>query len=548
MKIINKNAVLSTKDKECFAECMKFIHDGLAEAGVNNKLAIKAEMLSEEMIASMLPHASGDSVRIQIRKIIGDTVINISMKGDEFDPYGSYDEELEDNPEEEIIRSMLLRAYGDSLRYSNKKGINKVRIKAEEAQRSMMKSTLVALVLAMIVGVIMKSGLSDAAADGICNYILTPLSTMFMSALKMVIGPVVFFSIITCLSQFKDITELGKIGIKVLMTYLFTTIMAVIIATSVFFVIKPGTVGAALTGNMESQAVDVATNVDTSILNTIINIVPSNFVKPFLENDTLQLIFLALICGIAVGMIGDYSKVLKEWLEACNSLFLTVTSIVTRFIPIAVFCSVALMIYRMGGRSMLSLLGIFLSHCVAILCMLVVYGLLVMLGARLNPLVFFRKSKESMLTSFLLMSSSASMPTTMNTCTEKLGISPKVANFSIPLGATINMDGTCMFLTMFSLYLARLYGIDVNISTVMSMALTVILLSLGAPGVPGSALVCLGIVLGQLGVPIEAMGLVIAINSFTDMVDTMSNVTGDIAAATLTAKTEGLIDIDVYNS
>lgn len=548
MKIINKTTTLSTKDKECFTGCMRFIHDGLAEAGVNNKLAIKAEMLSEEMIASMLPYATGDTIMIQVRKLIGDTVINISMKGEEFDPYGSNDDELDDDPEEELIRSMLLRAYGDSLRYSHKRGKNSVKIKAEEAQRSMMKSTLVALVLALIVGVLMKSGLSDAAAEGISNYVLTPFSTMFMNALKMVIGPVVFFSIVTCLSQFKDITELGKIGIKVLMTYIFTTIMAVIISTAVFFVFKPGAAGAALTGHMESQTVDVATDVDTSLLNTIINIVPSNFVKPFLESDTLQLIFLALICGIAVGMIGDYSKVLKDWLEACNSLFLTVTSIVAKFIPIAVFCSVTLMIYQMGGKSMLSLLSVFLTMCVSILLMLVVYGLLVMLGARLNPVTFFRKSKESMLTSFVLMSSSASLPTTMNTCTEKLGISPKVANFSIPLGATINMDGTCMYLTIFSLYLARLYGIDVSVSTVLSMALTVILLSLGAPGVPGSALVCLGIVLGQVGVPIEALGLVIAINPFTDMIETMSNVTGDIAAATLTAKTEGLLDTDVYNS
>lgn len=548
MKIINKTTTLSTKDKECFTDCMRFIHDGLAEAGVNNKLAIKAEMLSEEMIASMLPYATGDTIMIQVRKLIGDTVINISMKGEEFDPYGSNDDELDDDPEEELIRSMLLRAYGDSLRYSHKRGKNSVKIKAEEAKRSMMKSTLVALVLALIVGVLMKSGLSDAAAEGISNYVLTPFSTMFMNALKMVIGPVVFFSIVTCLSQFKDITELGKIGIKVLMTYIFTTIMAVIISTAVFFVFKPGEVGAALTGHMESQTVDVATDVDTSLLNTIINIVPSNFVKPFLESDTLQLIFLALICGIAVGMIGDYSKVLKDWLEACNSLFLTVTSIVAKFIPIAVFCSVTLMIYQMGGKSMLSLLSVFLTMCVSVLLMLVVYGLLVMLGGRLNPVTFFRKSKESMLTSFVLMSSSASLPTTMNTCTEKLGISPKVANFSIPLGATINMDGTCMYLTMFSLYLARLYGIDVSVSTVLSMALTVILLSLGAPGVPGSALVCLGIVLGQVGVPIEALGLVIAINPFTDMIETMSNVTGDIAAATLTAKTEGLLDTDVYNS
>ncbi|MBQ6623018.1 MAG: dicarboxylate/amino acid:cation symporter [Mogibacterium sp.] len=551
IKFVNKKTRINTTAIDCMTESLNFIRDGLADAGVNSKLAIKAELLSDEMIAAMLSHSDGSTMDIQVRKYLGDTVINIKMKGEEFELYADEPERIEDAEDEireEVIRGFLLRAYGENLKYSHKKGINRVTIKAEEAHRSMMKSTLIALAFALVLGMLMKTAMPETTAVWIGDYILTPFRTMFMSALKMVIGPVVFFSIVTCLSQFKDISELGKIGMKVLSTYMFTTVMAVVIATSVFFAIKPGQVGAALTGQMESQAVDIATDVDTSLLNTIVNIVPSNFVKPFLENDTLQIIFLALICGIAVGMIGDYSKVLKEWFEACNSLFLTVTTIVARFIPLAVFCSVSLMIYQMGGKSMLSLLGVFVTHGIAIALMLVLYGLLVLVVGRLSPLKFFSKARESMVTSLMLMSSSAAMPTNMKTCTEKLGISPKVANFSIPLGATINMDGTCIFLTIFGLYLARLYGMDVNVSTVLSMAITIILLSLGAPGVPGSGLVCLGIVVTQLGVPIESLGLVMAINPFVDMLDTMSNVTGDIAAATVTAKSEGLLDTDVFNS
>ena len=550
MGIVNKRKAISTKDKDCIGKSLDFIGEGLKAAGVDSRLAIKAELLSDEMIAALLPHSDGDTLNIQIKKLLGDAVVNISVKGEEFDLFGDEDsiENADDEDKEEVIRSILLRAYGENLKYSHKRGINRVTIKAEEARRSMMKSTLVALVLAVLMGVLMSSVFPESLTTGVCDYVLTPLRTMFMSALKMVIGPVVFFSIVTCLSQFKNISELGKIGAKIMGTYMFTTVMAVVIATAVFFVFTPGELGGALTGNMQTEAVDISTDVDTSLLHTIINIVPSNFVKPFLENDTLQIIFLALICGAAVGMIGDYSKVLREWLEACNSLFLTVTTIVARFIPLAVFCSVTLMIVQMGGRAMLSLAGVFATHAVAIACMLVLYGLLVLIAGRLNPLKFFSKIKESMLTSLVLMSSSAAMPTNLNTCTEKLGISPKVANFSIPLGATINMDGTSIFLTTFGLYLARMYGMEVSIATVVSMAITIILLSLGAPGGPGSGLVCLGIVLSQLGVPIEAMGLVIAINPFCDMLDTMSNVTGDIAAATVTAKSEGLLDLKVYNS
>jgi len=164
-----------------------------------------------------------------------------------------------------------------------------------------------------------------------------------------------------------------------------------------------------------------------------------------------------------------------------------------------------------------------------------------------NPWIFFRKMKESMLTSFTLSSSSAAMPTNIRTCTDKLGISPKVCNFSIPLGATINMDGTCISLVLSGLFLAKMYGVNVPASALPALALTIILLSLGCPGVPGAGLVCLGIVLEQLGVPIGAIGLVIAIDPVLDMFDTMSNTTGDIACATITASKEGLLNRDILN-
>jgi Na+/H+-dicarboxylate symporter len=287
--------------------------------------------------------------------------------------------------------------------------------------------------------------------------------------------------------------------------------------------------------------------VDTSILNTIINIIPSNFIRPFLEADTLQLIFLALIIGIAVGKIGEYTPVLSEFFEACNQLFLTLTTMIAKFIPVAVFCSISLMFVHLGGSSFLSLAGYFLTNVLEVFIMMGIYGLLIFVMTGLNPLTFFRKNKESMITSFTLSSSAAAMPVNIRTCTDKLGISPKVCNFSIPLGATINMDGTCISLVLAGLYLAKMYGVTVTPSMLAPLGLTIILLSLGCPSVPGAGMVCLGIVLTQLGVPISAIGLIIAIDPILDMFDTVSNVTGDISCALITAKKEGLVDMDIYN-
>jgi Na+/H+-dicarboxylate symporter len=153
-----------------------------------------------------------------------------------------------------------------------------------------------------------------------------------------------------------------------------------------------------------------------------------------------------------------------------------------------------------------------------------------------------------MLTSFTLSSSSAAMPTNMKICKELFGISPKVCNFSIPLGATVNMDGTCIFLTITGLFLARAYGVTVPDSIMVPLAITIILLSLGCPGIPGASLVCLCVVLADLGVPIEAIGLIMGINPFLQMANTMSNTTGDVAASLIVARSEGLLDLETYNS
>ena len=549
MKFINEKAAFPVKDNECIAKCMQFAEKELEEAGTDSRLAVRTQLLCEEMIAALIEHSSGKGdVRIQIRKILGDIGITISAKGEEFDLFGREGDisgELGDDEAEDLIRSIILRSYGENLKYSHKNGINSVRILAGQASKSAVKRTLIALGMGILFGLLLKFGLPEAAGAAICTYMLDPVSTMFMNALKIVIAPVVFFSIVTCISSFGDLSELGRIGARVMGMYLLTTVIAVLMSFGVTRLISPGTYGAAL-GMRNIQAVEVTADADTSLLSTIINIVPSNFLKPFLESDTLQLIFLAILVGVAVGKIGKYTPVLSDFFAACNSLFLTLTTMIAKVIPLAVFCSVSLMLVDLGGSSFLSLLSYFTTNVIEVFIMMAIYGLLVSVIGRHNPLTFFRKNREGMLTSFTLSSSNAAMPVNIRTCTDKLGISPKVCNFSIPLGATVNMDGTCIGLVVTGLYLAKMYGVDVPASALAPLALTIILLSLGCPGVPGAGLVITGIVLAQLGVPISAMGLVIAIDPVLDMFDTMSNTTGDVACALITASREKLVDDEIY--
>ncbi len=547
-KIKNMKSSFNSQNPSFISDAMIYIRSCLEELSVNKKLIQKTELISEEIIADLAEHApDGASLKVQVRKFFGETSVSLSMRGEAFSPY-SDDDSIDEDSEEIAIRSVLLRSYGENFKYNNKNNTNHVRIVAGQSEQKMNNSALYALLFGIIFGLIAKFLFPIPVSNAICSYILQPIKTIFMNGIKIIIAPVVFFSIVSCFSSFGSLSEVGKIGTKVIGMYLMTTVIAVLMAMAVFHLIQPGESGFALNTVMSGGSVNVDTSVDTSLLSTLINIVPTNFLTPFLQSDTLQLIFLAVLCGIAIGMVGQYSAMLKELFEALNTLFLTVTKLITHFIPIVAFVSISLLVINLSFDSLLAIIGAALTHFVCIMIMMCIYGILVMIIGRLNPFTFFRKDKEGILTSLTLSSSSASVPTNIRVATDKLGISPKVANFSIPLGATINMDGVCIYLVVFGLFLAKAYGITVTPSMMISLAVTIVLLSLGAPGVPGCAFICLGVVAESLNIPIEALSLIIAINPILDMFDTMSNTTGDMAAAVIVARSEKLLDTDKYNS
>ena len=554
-RYMNRYARFPAADDNALSQCMTFIETALRDLGTDQKRIMKTLLVAEEVITHILEQSpQGEFVSVRIRRLVSDVVITLRAAGEELDLF--HEDPQKDGPLEDLetedaqraIRAILLNSLGDNLKVSHKKGVNQVRILTGQADKSMLMATVASLVLGIAFGLLMMLVFPVAVSEGICTYFLSPVKTMFMNALKIIVSPVVFFSIVTCISQFPNIAELGRIGAKVMGMYLMTTLIAVLLAMGLSLLIHPGAWGFALSGGVDADLSGIQSDVDTSLLHLIVNIVPANFVRPFLESNTMQLIFLAVVCGIAVGMIGEYSSTLKDLFEACNSLFLTITTLICRFIPLAVFCSVALMILELGGSSLLSVLGLTGTQILCILCMMSVYGILIFVIGRLNPFVFFKKNREGMITGFTLMSSSAAMPTNMKTCTEKLGISPKVSNFSIPLGSTVNMDGTCIMLTIFSLFLARAYGIAVPGTALVTLGITNILLSMGTPAVPGAGLVCLSVVLASIGVPVEAVGLVMGIYPVINMFNTMNNTTGDVAVSLIVASSEGLLDKETYNS
>ena len=542
-KIANIKKDFSSDSGNIHQEVTDFVRDSLRELGVIKKLAARTVLLCEETTVQFLTQApEGSILRCQVKRFLGDTSVILSMPGEEYDPFGFEEEDSED-----AIRSILLRSAGEKYKYRNQNHVNRVRIQAGQSDQAMLYYTFAALILGLLFGLFAKFILPGAFTGGLCDNVLTPIKTIFMNSLKIIIAPIVFLSIVTCFSQFKSIGELGRLGAKVMGMYCLTTVIAICLGIGLFFLFQPGERGFALSGNIEVSEVAVDTaKVETSLVDTIVNIVPSNFVRPFVDSNTLQLIFLAIVCGIAIGKIGEFSDVLRQLLEALYSMFMTMTNIFIKLLPLAVFASMTVMIVNTGGDSVFSILqavGVFL---LAIVIMLVIYGLLVLGLGRCNPVTFYRKNREGMLMSFMTSSSSASIPINLRVCTDKMGISPKVCNFSIPLGATVNMDGNCIYYAIMGLFLARAYAVDISPSMLFSFAVTIALLSLATPGVPGAGIIMLAMVLESIHVPVESIGLIMGVSTLLGMIQTMSNTTGDVATTLIVAKSEKLLDEEVY--
>nr|MCR5627327.1 dicarboxylate/amino acid:cation symporter [Lachnospiraceae bacterium] len=246
--------------------------------------------------------------------------------------------------------------------------------------------------------------------------------------------------------------------------------------------------------------------------------------------------------------LGKYSTTFIYIFYECNDLFLKVKSLIIKVMTIAVFCSIMSMMITMGVKTIISVLGMFGTFLIGLGILMIVYCLLLLMIGKLNPITFVRKYAPYMLQAFSLASSNASIPVNMEACEKKLGINKKIYSLSIPLGATINMDGSCIHLAVFALTLAKIYNVEITETTLFSMIIAIIVLSIGAPGIPGAGLICLSVLLVPMNVPIEAIGLVMGIDSLCGMFRCMNNCLGDVVVSTIVAKSEGQLDIEMYNS
>lgn len=541
-------------DIQCVPDGVSFIQSSLEECGSERKSIIRMLLLTEELLVKLIgsqTKESEGSVWIQVTSIFGETRIRIWGKGEKLEiPESMTSLADADDPEaEEVIRNIVLKAYQDNLDMKYRNGINTVSIRVTASRYRQLLLTLGAMVLGIFTGIILKMFVPQTFTVILSDDLFSPVSTMFLNAVKFVVAPLVFFSIASCIGDYGDMKALGRIGGKVIGTYFFTSLLAVFLGAGIYGIFRIG--DPALAGavtDAASSAIEKSTAVSTSAKDMIMGIIPSDIITPFLNMDMLQVIFIAFLLGFTTKKIGQYSETFRTALNTGNAVFSQATAIIISFMPLSVFCSMAKMIISLDIKNLMKLLTWPATIYFADILMICVYGLLLLIVGRLNPVTFFRKFSPAMLSAFTMASSSATIPVSIEICKDRLGIAKKVYSFSIPLGATINMDGSCITQMISALFMAKIFGVPMTMSLVFSMALTIFVLSVGAPGVPGGALVCIALLLPQYGIPVEGISLIMGLYSLVGMMQTCVNVTGDATVTTIVAKSEGLMDMEKFKN
>ena len=367
--------------------------------------------------------------------------------------------------------------------------------------------------------------------------------SLFISSLKMLIVPVVFFSIVSGVSNLSNIATLGRIGTISVLLYLITTCIAITLALIFSNIIDPGIKKniSELEGFIQQDA--------PALKNVIINIVPSNIFKAFAEANMLQVIFFAIIFGITLNLISKKNMKLKEGTLLLNELFLKMIEVIMYVAPYGVFFLIFKTFLTQGFSTIFELGEYFFTVLIVLVIHLFfTYGGILLIFGKINIFKFFSKMKNPMLFAFSTSSSAATIPINLKTVEENLGVKKSVASFTVPLGATINMDGTAIMQGVATVFLANTYGVDLSMSDFMSVILIATLASIGTAGVPGVGLIMLAMVLNQVGLPAEGIALIIGIDRILDMTRTAVNVTGDATISCIVAKIEKKLDLKKLNS
>ncbi len=372
--------------------------------------------------------------------------------------------------------------------------------------------------------------------------ILSLVGKAFIDLLKMLVGLIVFSSLVVGMCHISDPKKLGRIGFRTIGFYVVTTIIAICFGLAIVFSVRPG---AALSLSLPAGHGNGGT---LNLVDFLFSIVPSNPFAAFAEGHILQIIVFAIFFALAINMTGEKGKLVLGYIESLSDVMAKLTNVVMKFAPYGVFALIASAIGEIGSEGIRALF--WAIGCIFIACLLqigIIFTLALRYLAKLKIAPFFKGMKDAIVVAFTTSSSSATLPVSLECARDHLGLSPDISGFVLSLGSTINMNGTAIGQTVLAIFIAQAYGVEVGFMSVMILMLTTLVSAVGTAGIPGSGLVMLSIVLGAMGLPLEGIALVAGIDRLRDMFATVVNILGDAVAAVYIAKKENQIDETKYH-
>ncbi len=479
------------------------------------------------------------SCDIEARKVFGNVRLLITAEGEPFNPFEAADSFTEG--EEDYYRTLILASHKKQIAYTRKNSQNVVSVNLH-TEENQFKRTLTAMILGIIAGFILREFAPDYVISFIDKNIITSIRSMFLNALNMMIAPVVFFSIIAGITSMADASDISRIGGKLILTYIFTTVIAAIMGMSLSSAVF--STGLPVVGHVA----EAGEAVSVSIVDMIVGIIPKDLITPIVKCEMLQIIFMAFVFGLTINVMREKASPLLKGADIINTLNLRIITAIAKFIPLVGFLSMASLMLKLGVDSLYLLVKVVFTQVTGGVIMIGVYTLLVIFFGKLKPLPFLRKLSGFALTPASMGSSTATMPFTMKFCSDKIGVSPGLASFSIPLGATVNMDGSCIYFPIFTVMAAKMYGIELTPDFFLSLFIAIIAFSIGAPGVPGGVFICLTSIVQSFGMPAEAAAFALGVEPLVSLFRMTINVIGDIAVTTAIASRENLLDTKIYNN
>ena len=406
---------------------------------------------------------------------------------------------------------------------------------------------LIAMVLGIVLGTILNQFYNvPFLKDVLSGVIFKTGSTIFLNLVKMTIVPLVFVSITVGASQMGDVARLGRVGGKILGLYVVTSIIALSIALPTAFIMRPG-VGFDLNNFSEVLSKYTPPKKGPAILDTILKIIPDNPFAALTNMDMMQIIFFALFLGVVITILGDKVAGVKKIFTELNEIVLKIIWIVMKLSPYGVFFLAADSFVKLGfnaykplGMYMITVVVALIIHAV------VIYGGALKFIAKCSPIQFLKNYFPAISLAFSTASSNATLGVSLDSAINRCGIDQKIASFSIPVGITINMDGSAISQGVATIFVAQAYGIPLDITAIITIVIMCTLITIGSPGIPGASTLLLVVVWSQVGLPIEAVGMILGVDRILSMIRTMTNVSGDIVCGIIVAQSEGLFHRDIY--